>query len=135
MEITKVNVFPFEGKKKSNFKAYASIVFDDVFMVTGLKILDGSKGLFVSMPQVEGKDEEYHDVAFPVTKKFRKELQEAVINAYLGDDEDEDDKKSKKSKKNKKHKEEDKKSKNTKNTKKSRDEDEDDEDEDDEDDF
>lgn len=126
MEITEVRIFPYKKAKKSNLKAFASVEFDECFAVTGLKIMDGKKGLFVSMPASEDSEGEYHDVCFPVTKKFRKELNDAVITAFNEEDE-EDEKKSKKSKSKKDSK------KSKKSKKDEEDEDEDDEDEDEED--
>ena len=129
MEITEVRIFPYKKAKKSNLKAFASVEFDECFAVTGLKIMDGKKGLFVSMPASEDSEGEYHDVCFPVTKKFRKELNDAVLTAFNEDEDDE--KKSKKSKS--KSKKDSKKSK--KSNKDEDDEDEDDEEEDDEEDI
>ena len=102
MEITNVTIYPYKNAKKSNLKAFVSIELDECFAVTGIKVMDGKKGLFVSMPSREG-DDEYYDVAFPVTKKFREELYDAILTAYEAED-DEDEKGSKKDKKNKKSK-------------------------------
>lgn len=132
MEITEVRIFPYKKAKKSNLKAFASVEFDECFAVTGLKVMDGKKGLFVSMPASEDSEGEYHDVCFPVTKKFRKELNDAVITAFNEEDEDEEDeKKSKKSKS--KSKKDSKKSKKSKKDEEDEDEDDEDEDEDEED--
>ncbi len=46
-----------------------------------MKIIEGSKGLFVSMPSYKS-GEEYKDLFFPVTKEARAERQEAVLNEY-----------------------------------------------------
>ena len=105
MEITEVRIFPYKKAKKSNLKAFASIELDECFAVTGIKIMDGKKGLFVSMPSNEGSDGEYFDIAFPVTKKFRTELNDAILTAFEA--EDEDDKSDKKGKKKSKKKAED----------------------------
>ena len=126
MEITEVRIFPYKKAKKSNLKAFVSVEFDECFAVTGIKIMDGKKGLFVSMPSNEGQNEEYYDIAFPVTKKFREELNDAILTAFEAEDEDEDEPKKKKGKKSSK-----KSSK--KKSKKDEDEEEDDEDEDEED--
>ena len=37
--------------QKGNVKAIASVSLDGLFVVKGLKVMDGKKGLFVSMPQ------------------------------------------------------------------------------------
>ena len=63
-------------------KATASINFDGCFAVTGLKVVEGKNGLFVNMPSQQVKDGTYKDVAFPVTKEYREELQNAVLMAY-----------------------------------------------------
>ena len=50
--------------------------------VKNLKIVQGSKGLFVGMPsQPDGKGG-YRDMAYPVTKEFREQLNTAVLQAY-----------------------------------------------------
>ena len=95
MEITNIDVYPFKGKKKSNLKAYVNVEFDEEFVVKGIKVLDGKKGLFVSMPASEGKDGEFYDIAFPITKEFRENLVDDILDAY--DDAQESSKKSKKS--------------------------------------
>ena len=50
--------------------------------ITGIRIVEGKLGLFVSMPQSKDNDGEYHDVAFPITKEAREEIQDAVLDAY-----------------------------------------------------
>jgi len=49
VEITEVRIFPKEGKDKK-LKAYAAVTFDSAFVVRNIKIIEGSKGLFVAMP-------------------------------------------------------------------------------------
>ncbi len=49
MEITEVRIFPREASDRK-LKAYATVTFENVFVVRNLKVIEGSKGLFVSMP-------------------------------------------------------------------------------------
>ena len=65
-----------------SLKGMASVTLDDVFVITGLKVLNGQKGLFVAMPQREGKDKKFHDICFPKTKELRAEISSAVLTAY-----------------------------------------------------
>ena len=58
------------------------MTFCGVFVVTGIKVIDGKKGAFVSMPQYKSKDGEWKDSSFPITGEFREELSEAVLEAY-----------------------------------------------------
>lgn len=91
--ITDIRVYPFEGDKKSNLLAMVSVTFGGVFVVTGFKIMDGSKGLFVAMPSAKNKKDEWHDICYPITKEFRKVMSDSILNAFdaLQEDEDEDD--------------------------------------------
>ncbi|MDO9464097.1 MAG: septation protein SpoVG family protein [bacterium] len=49
MEITEVKV-RLRDREGNKLKAYATVTFDDSFVVRDLKIIDGRKGLFVAMP-------------------------------------------------------------------------------------
>lgn len=55
MEITEVKIFMKEGQDKK-LKAYATLTFDDMFVVRNVKIIDGNKGLFVAMPSRKIKE-------------------------------------------------------------------------------
>ena len=72
--------------QKGNLKAIASITLDGMFVVKGLKVMDGRKGLFVSMPQetFSGKDgqKQYSNIFFALTNSAQTQLQEAVLDAY-----------------------------------------------------
>ena len=66
-----------------NLMGFASVKFNDSFVVENFKILQSSKGsLFVGMPsQPDGKGS-YRDTAKPITKEFREQLNSAVLEAY-----------------------------------------------------
>ncbi len=49
MEITEVRIFPRESPDKK-LKAYATITFDNAFVVRNIKVIEGASGLFVAMP-------------------------------------------------------------------------------------
>lgn len=55
MEITEVKIFLKEGQDKK-LKAYATITFDNMFVVRNVKVIEGTKGLFVAMPSRKLKD-------------------------------------------------------------------------------
>lgn len=79
MKITKVNVRLYE---KSSLKGFADVTLDDCLVLTGIKIVDGKKGHFISMPSEAGADDKYYDIYFPITKDFREELEDAVLDEY-----------------------------------------------------
>lgn len=81
MKITEVRVFKL-GNQESTLKAFASITIDDAICITGIRIVEGKNGLFMSMPQSKDNEGEYHDVAFPITKEAREAIQDAVLDEY-----------------------------------------------------
>jgi len=49
VKITEVRIYPKEeGDKK--LRAFATLTFDECFVVRDIKIIEGTKGLFVAMP-------------------------------------------------------------------------------------
>ena len=81
MKITETRVFKL-GNQESTLKAFASITIDDAVCITGIRIIEGKNGLFMSMPQSKDNDGEYHDIAFPITKEAREEIEASVLDAY-----------------------------------------------------
>ena len=71
-----------KGLHTGNVKAIASVNLDDCFAVKNIRVIEGKNGLFVSMPSYKGADGEYHDLCFPTTPEMRKQLNNAVSEAY-----------------------------------------------------
>jgi stage V sporulation protein G len=78
MEITEVRVSVSDDR---NVKAYASITFDNILVVHGIKILDGKKGIFVAMPSKRA-GEKFKDLVHPLNTEFRKQIQDTVLAEY-----------------------------------------------------
>lgn len=78
----KVDVKISSIRPEGNVRAYASINLNDCFAVRNVKVVDSSKGLFIAMPSYKAGNGEYKDICFPVTKEFREQLSNAVIDAY-----------------------------------------------------
>lgn len=84
----KVTVTPMK-EQEGCLKANASIILNDVFKVTGIRIGISQKGnIFVSMPDYKtgrlddnGKDI-YQDIAYPVTRQFRQELYDEIVREF-----------------------------------------------------
>ena len=81
MKITEVRIFP-KTEKDNKLCAFANITFDACFVVRGLKVIEGSKGLFVVMPSRKVKGDDYRDVAHPITAEFKDYIQQEVLKAY-----------------------------------------------------
>ncbi len=61
--------------------AHASVTLGGCFAIRGVKVVNGQKGLFVSMPGYSTQ-KGYKDVCFPCTQEFHQRFQEAVLHAY-----------------------------------------------------
>ena len=81
MKITEIRIFP-QANKENKLCAFANITFEACFVVRGLKVLEGSKGLFVVMPSRKIKGDDYRDIAHPITAEFKEYIQKEVLKAY-----------------------------------------------------
>ena len=68
-------------KPNESIKGTASVNINGAFAIRGVKIIEGSNGLFVSMPSYKVGNE-YKDICFPITPECRKQLNDAVLGAY-----------------------------------------------------
>lgn len=79
MEITEVRVFPVDEEK---LKAFASIIFDDCFVVSDIKVIHGHQGLFISMPSKKRKNGTFRDIAHPLNNATRQMIEDRVLGRY-----------------------------------------------------
>lgn len=80
MQITEVKVYPVSDNEK--LKGYATIIFDDCFVVRDLKVIQGTNGMFVAMPSKKTKDGTYRDTAHPLNNETRDMIENAVLCEY-----------------------------------------------------
>jgi stage V sporulation protein G len=81
MKITDVKVFPVEING-SMVKAYATLTFDDSFVVRDLRVIDGKNGVFLSMPARRKRNGDYQDVCFPISAKLRDLMENEVLEKF-----------------------------------------------------
>jgi len=82
MEITEVRVFPVEDEK---LKAFVSIILDNCFVISDIKIINGPKGLFISMPSKKRKDGTFRDIAHPLNSETRRMMEGRILAHYQGE--------------------------------------------------
>ena len=80
MEITRIEIRPM--RDEGNLKAFCSVVFDDVFIVHSVKIIQGKSSLFVAMPSREVKNGQFRDTAHPIDNDFRMHLEARILEEY-----------------------------------------------------
>lgn len=78
----KVDVKISSIRPEGNIRAIASVNLNDCFAIRNVKVMDSTKRLFIAMPSYRAISGEYKDICFPVTKEFREQLNNAVIDAY-----------------------------------------------------
>jgi len=79
MKITEVKVYPVQDSGR--LKAYATMVFDDCFIIRDLKIIEGDNGLFVSMPSRRRKDG-FRDIVHPLNSETRKMVEDSIVAEF-----------------------------------------------------
>lgn len=67
---------------KNNTLAMANLTIGGVFAVTGVKVMQGKNGPFVSMPQARDSKGEWHDICFPTSKEVREKVTSLVLEKY-----------------------------------------------------
>ena len=80
MEITDIKIRKIITE--SHLKAVVSITLDNQLAVHDIKVVQGNSRLFVAMPSRKDENGIFRDVVHPITAEARKELENAVLDAY-----------------------------------------------------
>ncbi len=72
-------IYKVDGDSK--LKAFVDVSFGGV-IVKGLRVVDGINGLFVGMPQHQGKDGKWYNTVESATKEIQKEINDLVLATY-----------------------------------------------------
>lgn len=62
-------------------RAFADVVINQV-LLKGLRIVEGKNGMFITMPQSQGKDGKWYCTAMLLDDGLKEELQNAILEAY-----------------------------------------------------
>lgn len=81
MNITDVRIRLIK-RDDSKFKAVASIIIDDSFVIHDIKIIEGADGSFIAMPSRKTPDGEYKDIAHPINTATREFIKTKILDAY-----------------------------------------------------
>jgi stage V sporulation protein G len=80
MKVTEVRISPAKGGK---VRAFASVVFDDSFIVNDLRVVEGREGqVFVTMPARKTRNGQMRDIAHPLNSDTREQIEERVLEEY-----------------------------------------------------
>ena len=79
MKVTDVKIKLREDDSK--IKAVAAVTFDDCFVVHGINVIEGQKGMFIAMPSRKISETVYLDIVHPTNSETRKMIEEAIFAA------------------------------------------------------
>jgi len=79
VEITEVRI---TLRDEAKLKAFVNVTFDNSFVIRGLKVINGTKGYFVSMPSRKRKNGTHQDIAHPMNNDMRRMIEDKVLAAY-----------------------------------------------------
>ena len=81
MKITNVSIRKSD-REDSHMKAIASVLLDDEFAVHDIRIIEGTKGLFIAMPSRKTSSGGYRDIAHPISQEVRTMFEKEILDAY-----------------------------------------------------
>lgn len=84
MKITNVSIRKSD-REDSRMKAIASVLLDDEFAVHDIRIIEGTKGLFIAMPSRKTSTGGYKDIAHPISQEVRTMFEKEILDAYEKD--------------------------------------------------
>ncbi len=80
MKVTEVRISPAKGGK---VRAFASVVFDDSFIVNDLRVIEGREGqVYVTMPARKTRNGQMRDIAHPLNSDTREQIEQRVLEEY-----------------------------------------------------
>jgi stage V sporulation protein G len=79
VEITEVRV---TLRDEDKLRAFVSITLNNCFVIRGLKVIQGTNGMFVAMPSRKRSDGQFQDIAHPINAATRSRMEETVLAAY-----------------------------------------------------
>lgn len=84
MEITEVEIFPFDTKDMGgNTVAIADLTFDNALKIKSFKLIESkSGGLFVTYPSQRGKDGSFYDIVIVQDKELQKAIRDRIVEEY-----------------------------------------------------
>lgn len=81
MKITNVEIKKVE-KEGSRLRGVANITLNNCLAIHNIRIIEGSKGLFVAMPSRKTEEGKYVDLVHPINSETRKMFEEEIMAKY-----------------------------------------------------
>ena len=69
-------------QEDSRVKAFVDLGINDALLIKGIRIVQGKKGLFISMPVEQGKNERWYEQVRCLNQDIRSLIAQKVLEAY-----------------------------------------------------
>ena len=80
LAVTRIHKLDGDGAAK----AFCDISVAGCLVISGLRIIEGKDGLFVSMPREAGKDGKWYSTVIPLSREVKDEIEKICLEAYGG---------------------------------------------------
>lgn len=77
-KVARLHKLDIEG----SLKAYVDILLNQAILFKGIRIVEGKRGLFVSMPREKGKDGKWYEIVRPMSREVKERISMAVLSVY-----------------------------------------------------
>ena len=81
MKVTEVRISKLENPSGS-LRAFASVTLDDMVAIHGIRVVEGSNGMFLGFPDRKRKDGRFVSIVHPINNEAREEIVNAVLSKY-----------------------------------------------------
>ena len=78
IKIIKIHRLAEEGR----VKAFVDLGINDALLIKGIRVVQGKKGLFISMPREQGKDQVWYERVRCLNDDIRLLITQKVLEAY-----------------------------------------------------
>ena len=80
LDIEIANIYRLDSS--GTLKAFCDIIVSNIMIIKGIRIIEGTNGLFVRLPSKQGKDGKWYESIKPASKEIRDTLNEIIIKAF-----------------------------------------------------
>ena len=78
IEVVDIRKIAGDGK----LKAFADVKIADAVIIKGFSVMEGTRGVFVSMPRKASRDGKWFNILMPVNESFEQQLKDKVMEAF-----------------------------------------------------
>ena len=79
-EVTILRMYRTEGDMST--KAFCDIMINETVIIKGIRVMEGKSGLFVKLPNKQGKDGRWYNLVSPASKEIMEYLNELILGAF-----------------------------------------------------